>query len=306
MTNELLNKQESKLLFLDIETASLHKELDVKSEEFRLWQYKNRDRQTDKLPTTAETKKLYKTRAALNPLYGQVVAVTIGFIHNDKIILKTFKGKEKDILRNVVDLLNNNVGKEIIIWNKDFDMPFLRKRFFVNKLENYLSDAIGNDSMKKPWTLKGVVDLMEVWKGISYYNDSLDEVAVALGVESPKQNLKGSEVSEAFWKGKIDNIASYCEDDVIALINVFRVMTYKSIITEVERKNDEVTKVGLIDKIKNTGRYTKALEKEVLKKARSLGKEEKLMLVDLVNSALALNKQKLTEEQKNKINDKIR
>jgi uncharacterized protein YprB with RNaseH-like and TPR domain len=303
MTTELFNKNQDKLIFLDIETVRGVDKFNKDSHLFDLFRYKNRDRTTMKLPTIAETIKLYKNKAALNPIYGKVVVVTMAFIHDEKIYLKTIKGHdEKKILKETVDILNNNSGKDIVIWNKDFDLPFLRKRFVINGLEGYLSDSMGNDSMKKPWTLKGVLDLMEVWRGISFYNDSLEEVSVALGLDSPKDKMNGAEVSDYYYSGKLDDIAKYCEKDVVSLVNIYRKFVNKPIITDILIKtSDENEKTGIIDKIKNEGRYTSIHEKEILSIIKDFSKKEKCDTVEIINAALSLNKNKLTEKQIKKI-----
>jgi predicted PolB exonuclease-like 3'-5' exonuclease len=73
----------------------------------------------------------------------------------------------------------------------------------------------------KPWDIK-TIDLSALWKGTSFYPDSLLAVASALGLPSPKQGMDGSEVSEAYYAGKIDEIAEYCTLDVLTTANIFR------------------------------------------------------------------------------------
>ena len=234
MTEELFRFKEEKLIFLDIETVALNEELDENSEEFSIFSWKVRDKNNDEELDVNEVKDIYKRKAALYPAHAKIVAITVGaIIKGEKILLKTYRGEEEDILRQFVNDMQDNKGSTFVIWNAPFDIPMIRKRFFINRLQGYLSDAQGNDSMKKPWTLKGILDMMDVWKGISYKNDSMNEVAWSMGLPSPKTDMKGSEVSAAFYDGRIDDIVTYNQKDVITLANIYRILTEKEPITEV-------------------------------------------------------------------------
>jgi len=239
MVQDLLRLKEDKLIFVDIETAALNKSLDVNSEEFGIFSWKVRNKDIDIELSPEDVIALYAKKAALYSSHSRVVCITIGFISKgSKIVLKTFVGEEKDILRNFVDTITLLNGYTLVLWNMAFDMPVIRKRFYINKLRMYLPDSIGNDSMKKPWTLKGIIDLMDVWKGISYNNENMNEVAWAMGLPLPKEDMKGSEVSEAYYAGKINEIVNYNRGDVRTLINLYRLFTEKEIITDVIIKDD--------------------------------------------------------------------
>ena len=41
-----------------------------------------------------------------------------------------------------------------------------------------------------------------------------------LEIPSPKENMYGGEVSEAYYAGRLEEIKDYCEDDVIGTMNV--------------------------------------------------------------------------------------
>lgn len=234
MVEELMKMKEDKLIFLDIETVAGSEELDVNSEEYSIWSWKMRNKETDQELDPSEVKDLYKRKAALYPAHAKICAITVGaIIKGEKILLKTYRGEEADILTEFIEDMQGNTGSTFVIWNASFDMPMIRKRFFINRLKKYLPDSLGNDSMKKPWTLKGILDLMDVWKGIAYANDSLNEVAWAMGLPSPKGEMKGSEVSREFYKGNIDGIVKYNQADVITLINLYRILTEKEPIEEV-------------------------------------------------------------------------
>jgi len=240
MTRDLFNLEESKILFIDSETVRARQFLDEDSPEWKDFRWKMRDRENDKLPYVEETKELYRRKAALYPTYSKIVAITCGVIHNERIVLKTFQGEEAELLDSFVNMVKGNVGFTQAYWNMEFDVPMIRKRFYINKLKDFLPDSMGNDSMKKPWNLKGLVDLMSVWKGIGFFNDSMSEVAVAMGLESPKDEMNGFEVSDKYYEGKIDEIVRYNQKDVVTLINLYRIFTEKEPIYEVVVRDNEV------------------------------------------------------------------
>ena len=75
---------------------------------------------------------------------------------------------------------------------------------------------------KKPWEIKHL-DTMELWKFGDYkHYTSLNLLTSILGIQSPKGDIDGSMVGEVYYKEKnLNRIASYCEQDVLALAQVF-------------------------------------------------------------------------------------
>lgn len=270
MTQELLKYQENNLLFVDIETARANKDFNEEHPMFEAFQWKQRNRDTDEIPDTPTTIKLYKEKAALDPVYGKVVCITVGFLHNNKLFVQTFSGDEKQLLSDFVEFCNSQ-DRTLCLWNAVFDLPYVRQRSFINKLGFYLKDTVGNDSMKKPWTLKGVLDLMDVWRGISFRNSSLEETALAMGLPSPKNTLRGSEVSQAYHDGRIKEIVSYCEQDVLATANLYRLFTYQEPVTEIVIKTPEkLDNLPLLERIKKRGHITEADQKELDSKSKDI------------------------------------
>ena len=58
------------VLFWDLETVREHEFLDENSIAFKLFQQKNRNKETDELPSVEETKELYLRKGALNPTHS--------------------------------------------------------------------------------------------------------------------------------------------------------------------------------------------------------------------------------------------
>jgi hypothetical protein len=61
------------------------------------------------------------------------------------------------------------------------------------------------------------VDTSELWSFGAWQEGftSLDLLSASLNIDSPKDDIKGEEVSSIFWKeGDLNRISTYCEKDV--------------------------------------------------------------------------------------------
>lgn len=228
-----------KVLFLDIECVRANKTLNARSPEFASWKYKRRKYdETD----TKVLQESYKTDAALFAEFGKVVCVSIGRIDkDDKITLKSYYGhNEKELLSQVSEVLDFFSSKGFALGGfgiKGYDVPFMMRRMLINGVR--VPDCL-DVAGAKPWEVR-IIDSSELWKSTGFYSASLINVAVAMGLPSPKTSMEGSEVSEAYYKSEenLIDIVRYCEDDVIATINITMPMFGKPFITEVESKTFE-------------------------------------------------------------------
>ncbi len=228
------------IIFIDIETVRCENVLTKESQMFDAWLYKTRymNDLNGKMETSSMTpEELFNEKAALYAPFSKVACITIGKIveNGTKIKLHSYYGKDEfELLNNFNNNLNSFFNKNNNIYFLGFniikfDIPFIIKRMLVNNIKpSYVLDK-GN---AKPWELKDI-DLSDIWKGTSYYPDSLLAVSAAMGLESPKVDISGSETSEYYWN--VDNgvykIAKYCEKDVITTINLFLKFVQKDIIS---------------------------------------------------------------------------
>lgn len=219
----------NKLLFIDIETASQFKELDIKSDLFKIFQYKHRDRETEKLPTIKETQDIYKKTAALSFVYGMVVAVGISYLKEGKIITKTITGEEKDILKETYQIISDAKRLVVNFNGVGFDLPYLRVRGSIYGIE---CPEFINDCMSKPWIQdEKTPDILKMIQGTGYNRISLEEACELYGIKSPKNTgVKGSEVSNEYHTNGIDRIKTYLEADMTATVNLLLRMQGKPII----------------------------------------------------------------------------
>lgn len=211
-------------LFIDIETVAEFETLPQEQE--KLYQYKLRDRNTGELPTLFEAKLTYERKAALSPITGKIVCITLGFLNGKELILTALTGDEEHIIKEFYRITRADYA--IVIFNKQFDIPFIRVRALKHRISvpTYLDDAFCKpwDVGMEPRAKVKVYDVMDAIKGIGYNNFSLDEVCHILGVKSPKDGIGGAEVSSEYYKGNLDKIVEYCNKDVFALSQCYYVL----------------------------------------------------------------------------------
>jgi len=221
-----------KLLFFDIESVSQHKFLkDLPEHQSKLWlsYYDNfRERVTDESRITKKMseeevkQEVYRQTAAFFPEFGKVACISMAFLTKDgKLKFESFSGEnEKEILLNTRKIFDKveSLGFELCGHNiKNFDIPFLAKRYVINELK---LPKIFPTYNTKPWELK-VVDTRDVWNFGGKSIGSLDLICGVLEVESPKNgDVKGDSVTTNFWEGKHEEIKTYCQKDVKALVDI--------------------------------------------------------------------------------------
>jgi DNA polymerase elongation subunit (family B) len=219
------------ILFLDIETVPVAPAYDDLSDALReLWAHKVRSLR--RLPEVDEDLIAadFEQRAGIYAEFGKIVCISVGIlrpVNGDlRLRLKSFYGHtEASVLQDFCDLLDQKFpdparfalcGHNI----REFDVPYICRRLLVNQLPlPRLLDISG----LKPWETKHLLDTMEMWKfGDVKSFTSLRLLAAVLGFSSPKDDMDGSNVSEVYWQDRdIERIATYCEKDVIATVQLF-------------------------------------------------------------------------------------
>lgn len=288
MNKKIENLDYNNLLFFDIETVRGGKTFDESHPYYDVWAWKQRDKDTNEIPDSNKVIESYYNKAALFPEWGKVVCISVGYINDNKLYVKSFVGEEKEILRDFVDLVKKT-GRMLAGFNLiNFDVPYVRKRFFVNGLESYLTDKQGNDVYMKPWLLDDAIfDLMVAWKGSGFMTTSMDELAMLFEIPSSKDNMHGNEVSKYYYDGKIDEIVEYCEKDVVVTANILRKWKGDELL-EVESKNEPKQKpLPVLKRIRNFDEITPDIEKELLEILSGKVEEKELIYIEeLLKAAL--------------------
>jgi 3'-5' exonuclease len=162
----------------------------------------------------------YLDNAGIVSTYGRIVCISFGYLDNGQERISSFYGTDE---KEIVEKFNNLLKK---IELKDFNLAGFRINYFdipwvLHKLHKYgikPADII-NIYGKKPWEMR-FTDMSDDWKSKFAWAFSFDEMCYELGVESPKDNMNGSEVHTAYYEDRLEDIKTYCEKDVRSSIKV--------------------------------------------------------------------------------------
>lgn len=149
------------------------------------------------------------SRTAFDGGYGRVIC--IGWAVDDGQV-RTLCGPEKQLLADFLYATQTIHDAQPIGHNVAWDVRFLWQRAIVNHVQptRWLRQAV----KAKPWQID---DTMMLWNPERDRKVSLDRLCRILGVPTPKRDLDGSKVWQAFNEGRIDDIAAYCRADVEAV-----------------------------------------------------------------------------------------
>ncbi len=220
------------ILFIDIETVATASDYYALNDRLKsLWKKKMR-RFIEILPEAAqeqEAAEQFERRAAIFAEFGRIVCISCGVIREEDgryfFRTKSFYGhQEAELLKGFADTLQRffkNSSRYICGHNiKEFDIPFMCRRYLVQGLELPKPLQLYG---KKPWELNFLLDTLHYWKFGDYKSyTSLDLLAYSLGVESPKDELDGSQVTRVYYQqNKLSDIVKYCEKDIFVTAKVF-------------------------------------------------------------------------------------
>ncbi len=212
------------ILFIDIETVPQYSCYDKMNERWKsLW-----DRKANILARNQETPDELYNRAGIYAEFGKIICISAGFLSKSgnqwTFRIKSFYGHdEKKVLTEFSELVNSrfsDTGKALCAHNgKEFDFPYLGRRILINQLPlPYILDLAG----KKPWEVSHI-DTMDLWKFGDYKNyTSLDLLAAAFNIASPKDDMDGSQVFGVYYNEPegLERIKTYCEKDIATLAKI--------------------------------------------------------------------------------------
>lgn len=289
---ELIKLKEGSLLFYDIETAPLVKELEPNTPLYDSWEYK---KSKDGVMEQDEVIKTYSEEAGLYPEFARIVCISVGKIIKGKITVFSFNDSdEKTLLEKFNKLLERNVKDTLVGFvNVGFDSPFVFKRMIINGID--FSDKIDSSGLK-PWEVEEV-DLAKVWQGTSFSRASLINIAVALGLPSPKEDISGKDVGTVYWEnpeGNIGRITEYCERDVVTTINVFRKMRLQEPL-EVEVKPIESKPLSMLERLYEGGRFTSTDKEKLVEFLKDYPEEDQERALTVLGAIVSRAKGKKTK-----------
>lgn len=231
-------KKEDVLVF-DIETAPKTRTLgDLKENEqnlFRKWADNWREIRGEK-DLTLDDEALYEQKAALMSPFNRVVCISFGFLNVKDQVLSTYSAvgnpndiysveNEKLILSQffqTVSILCKRQNYRLAGHNiKAFDAPILYQKALLHQISCPAQVWVNG---AKPWEVT-LFDTLDFWnQGIRNGTATLDNLCAIFDVPSPKDGLVGAEVGKAFYEGRIDEIAEYCEKDCVAVFALIEKM----------------------------------------------------------------------------------
>lgn len=176
-------------------------------------------------------------KTAFDGAYGRIIVIGYAAEDGDPVALH---GSEADILtaffgaisdasrmsyqgttgraeteRSVIFIGHNVVG---------FDLRFLWQRAVINRVK--MPTVLLKACKAKPWD--GIVaDTMQMWHPDRDRKISLDKLCKVLGIPTPKTDLDGSKVYEAYKAGQIERIAEYCKGDITAVRECYRRLCFQ-------------------------------------------------------------------------------
>lgn len=291
---ELLKLKITDLLFFDIETVRLVEELKLDTPLFDSWKYK----MNYEMPNASNEELIvaFRNKAALYPEFARISVISMGYAKGDTLNIKSYKNAdEKELLKEFFDDLeifttkNKNIrlaGHYII----PFDIPFIMRRAIVNQIElPELIDVAG----EKPW-LVSAIDTKILWQATSPTPASLINIAVALGLPSPKDDISGAQVGDVYYgqlEGGIDRIASYCEKDVLTVANVIRKCRFEEPFEAVTSAvKQEESNLPIIQQLFDGAKYTATHKKKMVEAISALDDSEKEKAYKLLQAMISTAK----------------
>lgn len=172
----------------------------------------------------------YKQKAALYPEFGKIVVISAISSEEKQVVSLSGEGENKEysLLKDFAAALNTSWANAQLIGHyiKGFDIPYIVTRMAANGIA---IPKILKLYGQKPWEMN-LIDTYDVWRS-GLFNApnaaSLDCVCMVLGIESPKQEINGSQVSDVYYSDDpkaMQTIITYCEADTKATAAVVNKM----------------------------------------------------------------------------------
>jgi 3'-5' exonuclease len=175
-----------------------------------------RQRKMEGLDKFGDLDAWWEEKAHFYPEFCKIICVSYGYFSKGEFVIQSAWGEDEKKILNTMQVVLDKVNQAGFYLSgysiKRFDMPWLSKRMMINGIKPPPNISVYG---KKPWEVE-VFDVQEAW-GQGNMQESytpLEVACTAMGIPSPKDDLAGNKVKEAYWKGELLRIKEYCEKDV--------------------------------------------------------------------------------------------
>lgn len=153
--------------------------------------------------------------------FGKIVCISLGYTSEQETIrLKSFYGDDEfQILQEFNQVLERHVGIFIHYNGLSFDVPFILQRM----AHHTIVPASSRFTNLRRYSTDPHLDVM-----MAYYNWDWQKVlplgilAELHGLPSPKTDLSGNQIYQAYQNGEWERIKQYCEFDTATTLNLWR------------------------------------------------------------------------------------
>lgn len=222
------------ILFLDIETVSWaesFEKLDPVMQKLRTKKAEKMQREDKEI--SAQEK--YLLKAGIFSEFAKIICIAVGFFKDDNLVIRSFVNEDEFTLladfSHFLEQSRSAPQAHLCAHNgKEFDFPFLARRLIINQLA---VPAILFSAEKKPREVNHLdtMVLRKFWDHKNY--TPLELLTVCLWLPSPKDDIDGSQVSSLYRSTKdLARISTYCQKDVLALVQVYLRLTSQSILSD--------------------------------------------------------------------------
>lgn len=274
-------------LFYDAEFVSANEDIAIDNQEYDLWQYRNRNKETGEFLEPTKLKELYKQKAALTLGFNRIVTIGVGYVKDGQVRIKALQGTESEILQEFAKITNH--FKYFVSYNGiNFDAPSivaLSNKYF--SVADLISEGF-NPSQKKPWELKQHVDLIEVIRASYYQNLSFELACYMYDIPSPKQGLRGSEVTKTYYSKGIEPILDYVAGDIFALVNLFQAVRWEPRFEDYVDSTESLKPKSVVEQLFQSKELNAGTKEELQKllQKKKISKKDKEVLKDILFSLI--------------------
>lgn len=170
----------------------------------------------------------YKYFASTHGDFGQIICISMGYLHGEKIKLKSLYGDDEAAILREFDAVCKTIDGIFIHYNGlGFDIPFILQRM----AHHGIKPSNPRLSNLRKFSKEPHFDIMQIYYNWNFQNVlPLGILSELHGIPSPKEDLSGDKVYEAYLVGEWERIARYCEFDVATTLNLWnKVFRYQPV-----------------------------------------------------------------------------